>query len=44
MPVVVVADRADEQVQPAGGRVAQRGEDLGDVERGVAQVDQPHGA
>ena len=39
-PVVVVADPADEEGQPAGRLVAERGEHLGDVERGLAEVDE----
>ena len=43
LAVVVVAHRADEQRQPAGGVVAERGDDLGDVERRLAQVHEAYG-
>ena len=41
-PVVVVADPADEEGQAAGRVVVQRGQHLGDVERRLAQGDEPH--
>ena len=44
VPVVVVADPADEERQPARGLVVERGDHLGDVQRGLAEVDEPHDA
>ena len=44
LAVVVVADRPDEQGHPAGGGVLDRGQHLGDVERRLADLDQPHRA
>ena len=41
LAAVVVAHRADEQRQPASGLVGERGEHLGDVERRLADVDEP---
>jgi hypothetical protein len=42
-PVIVVADPADEERQAPGRVVVQGGQHLGDVERGLAEVDEPYG-
>ena len=43
LPAVVVADLAHEEGEAAGTVVAERVEDLGHVERGVADGDEAHG-
>jgi hypothetical protein len=41
--VVVVAHPADEERQAAGSVVIEGGDDLGDVERGLAEIDEAYG-
>ena len=44
LAVVVVAHHADEEVHAAGRGIVHRGEHLGRIERGLAEVEQPdHG-